>query len=377
MAKYYKKQQIAINVLENKSLIYSKHTLPLLIKDIILQRPNYLPLYIQIYEEHVNTKIVADTFSLECYNLMTNDKERVIAYNKWIDYTWNQLNQLNQLNQVNQRQQRWLEIGPGNDICLSKLLLEPHNDVFYVGIETNKIAYKNAFKKLQKYKNAHIQNGFVNEFYYNNLPPNMDVVLHEILGVIGSSEGVGLVMSIIKNKYPNIISIPEKVTTHLVLLDLNVNDIINDNRLTINYKLFRGTIPFDKCQISDDHGILEVLNMTDIELLQTHQSKYKIKFDGFLSVIGIYINVTSYEIWTSSNKDDIHPSTNWANIGLVLSEKIAVKKNKMAYITSDIDIRSNEPKYNILLKYESYQYQWDICYSDLYGKYEYLHTIKI
>jgi hypothetical protein len=117
--------------------------------------------------------------------------------------------------------------------------------------------------------------------------------------------------------------------------------------------------------------------MNNISLQQKHRSKCKIKRDGYMSVLGIYITLMTYDISTSSNSDDPNASANWANIGLVLPTSIQVKRNKIVTITSEIDIRSMEPNYTILLEYDNYKYQWHIRYGDLYGEYEYLHTVKI
>ena len=366
MSKYNRKQQIIINLLDNIARLNSGHPIPALIKQIILERPIYLPMFIQRVDvsNTTNTRSVAESFNSRCYQSMTNDHQRVSTYKQWIDHTWNS------------NDQRWLEIGPGTDICLGKLLLDDHQDTYYTGIEINDQAYKSASMKLQKYKNASIHKGFLNESF-NKLPVKVDVILHEILGVIASAEGVGLAMSYLKTKYPNAISIPEYVSTHLVLLDMRVSDIIKDLTLTINHKMFRGTIPFARCQISDDHAILEQLHMNNISLQQKHRSKCKIKRDGYMSVLGIYITLMTYDISTSSNSDDPNASANWANIGLVLPTSIQVKRNKIVTITSEIDIRSMEPNYTILLEYDNYKYQWHIRYGDLYGEYEYLHTVKI
>lgn len=308
------------------------------------------------------TKNVAESFDSNCYRLMTSDTIRNKCYKLWIESCCKE-----ELN--------WLEIGPGNDIALSKLLLDNYQYKNYYGIEVNKKAYTNAKKLLSKYKNTNICLGYLDE-KYTNFPKQINVILHEIFGVIASSEGVAKTTNVLFKIYPDAISIPQLAITYIVPLEMLFDDIAKDETLTINPKIFRAAIPFKKCRLTETDGLLEFIELKSgfINLQQTEITNCKINKDGTLNVLGLYIRIESNEIYTTSNKDIPNYSSNWTNVGILLSNPINVKKNKMLTIISNVDLTVT-PKYKITIKYEQYEFNYDLNYNDLYGKYEYLHTV--
>jgi len=355
--RYSSSQGILISHYEKKNHI------PLFIRNIITNRPSYIPLYVQLSgDKDYSTKSIAESFDTQNYNDMSRDKTRVEFYNSVIKDVYTD-------------KSKWLEVGPGSDICLSKLLLESRPDAFYFGVEVNKAAYKKVKSLLRPYKNASVFNGFVDRQTFTKFPPEIDFILHEIFGTISSLEGVGQVMSVLKQRYPNAKSVPEYTSTHLVPLQLDIQDIIKDPTLIVNDKLFRGRIPFDKSKLSSP-ATLEYLNFNEnFSLTQSHTTRCVIEKDGVLNVIGIYI-VIGHEKHIITSKCDLpNYSESWSNIGLVLSEEIPVKKNKMCTIISNIDLDSLTPKYSITMKYEKFEQTWTITPGDLCGDYRYLHTI--
>lgn len=337
--------------------------LPFFIKSIITNRPMYLPLYVQLSgDEEYSTKSIAESFDTQNYRDMANDKTRVEFYNSAIKESYT-------------AGSRWLEVGPGSDVCLSKLLLESRPEAFYFGVEVNKTAYKKAKSLLQPYKNASVFNGFVDRQTFTKFPSEVEFVLHEIFGTISSLEGVGQVMSVLKQRYPEAKSVPEYTSTHLVPLQLDLQDIIKDPTLIVNDKLFRGRIPFDKSKLTSP-AVLEYLNFNeDFSLTQSHTTRCMVERDGMMNVIGIYIKIGHGDLLITSNCDLPNYSESWSNIGLVLSEEIQVKKNKVCTIISTIELDSLTPKYNITMKYDKFEQTWIITPGDLCGDYRYLHTL--
>lgn len=359
MTKYNKAQRSLI-------LAYEKLApLPDFIRKIILLRPSYNPLIVQLpVELTVNTRLIAEEFDLDSYRSMTNDEERCAFYKRMI------------IDVIQGDTQKWLEIGPGADTCLSKILLCTYPDVFYWGVEVNKYALKKARKAIQEYKNASVHYGFIDE-NYRDLPPSIDYVLHEIFGVIASSEGVCKALISLRKRYPLMKSIPEYAETFLVPLALPPDDIIKDPVLIINRKLLRCHLPFFKCQLSDTHALLETYNFNaEIDLVQRHVTTCKVSKSGILTVIGIYIKLGMDDISTTSNQDLPNASTSWSNVGLVLPQELFVEKNYTIIILASTNLDSIEPKYEITLKYKKYEYTWNISYCDLYGEYQYLHQFK-
>ena len=362
--RYTRSQRIVLK----KYQTYNEN-LPFLIREIILNRSKCLPLQINILDENViNSKSVADSFIQSCYTLMTTDINRTNTYKSWIEGASNHLSYLT-----------WFEVGPGADACLSKFVLDKYTNSKYIGIETNKFAYESAKKKLKNYSNAKLIKAYVDTNFVANkalgVPKSVDYILHEIFGTIASSEGVGMVLHKLKQLYPSSISIPSYAQTFIVPLNLTCSDIINDPTLIITPILIRCKIPFDKTEMTSTHATLEYLDFDDVILQQTHITKCIISKNGFISALGIYINIGFNNVITTSNQDKSNASTNWSNIGLMLPNKVHVKYNQAIVIKSTIDISTTIPSYYIELIVNKDIYTFQINPNDLYGTYQELHTI--
>jgi len=209
--------------------------------------------------------------------------------------------------------QRWLEVGPGADACLSKLLLEAHPAAHYWGVEVNKAAFKSSSLALKRFPNAVVINGVVDDNFRvgHTYPANVDAILHEIFGIIASSEGVAKVLAKLRTVYPSAISVPESAQTYIVPLQLTADDLAKDPKLVIGHSSVRGTLAFLKCQLSDDCALLEDLdlNATSIPMHQRHISQCRITKDGTLNALGLYIKISSFGISTTSNSDIAGPTS--------------------------------------------------------------------
>jgi hypothetical protein len=364
MSRYRKSQRMAI--LQYESL----YKLSSFIKELILNRPSHLPLCLKQPEEkeQINAKSVAQSFSNSCYQLMSQDVERNKCYQKWID-----------MNHTSTT--KWLEIGPGSEACLSLMVLKNNPNAVYHGIEVNKEALKHAKRILSPFPNATMQQGFLDEKFkvqQQLLPKDVDCILHEIFGVIASSEGVAKTLKLLKGIYPNAKFVPSFAESWIVPLEMSCSDVISDPLLNVHPNLFRCAIDFDKFQLCNEHALLERLDFSqELELKQTHVTRCKMKRNGKLSVCGIFIKIgcVDSELCTSSNKSWPGHSSNWANIGLVLLEPISVKINQTLEITAVINLELNAPIYDIQLKTNHKTVcSWNLQYSDLYGKYKELHT---
>ena len=368
MSRYSKSQRMAI---AQYQLICGSN-LPSLIKELILTRPSHLPLCLKQPDcEEQDAKTVAESFSTSCYQLMTQDTERNKCYQQWID-------------RIHTPESKWLEIGPGTDACLSLMLLENHPDTFYHGIEVNKEALKRAKQILTPFKNATLQQGFLDEKFQAEMlfPKQIDCILHEIFGVIASSEGVGRTMNRLKRMYPEAKFVPSLAESWIVPLELSSSDLVSDPLLNLHPNLFRSAINFQTFQLCDDsqHALLERLDFSkkDVDLKQTHVTQCKMNRYGTLSVLGIFIRIgcPETEIYTSSNKSWTGHSANWTNIGLVLPHPISIKRNQILEIISVVNLDLAAPTYSIQISTTGKKVLcvWDLRYSDLYGNYQELHT---
>ena len=329
-----------------------------------MNRPCHLPLFVQInYDEKNNssTRSVAESFDEYSYKTMINDINRNICYHTWI-------------NTVNKKNKQWLEIGPGPYVCLGKMVLKNNPETYYWAVEVNKDALKKAKKIIKEYSNATIKFGYIDE-NYKDLPKDVDIILHEIFGVIASAEGVGKVLYHLMKKFPNAISIPQFAITYIVPLALKIDDVIKDSTLTINKKLIKCRIPFDS-QLTEKQAILESFDFGNVSLEQSHNNKLKIKTNGELNVLGIYIWLSFGDIVTSSNCSIVGSSTNWANVGLILPYSLSVKKTQEIIIKSSVQLDSLRPTYYISVSYKKSTFEWNLTYDDLYGNYKYLHMIN-
>ncbi len=113
-----------------------------------------------------------------------------------------------------------LDIGCGSLALLAIMAAESNASKVYA-IEVNKQAFNNA-KQLIKQKRLSdkitIINGYSNEI---ELPEKCDIIVHEIIGEIASSEGVNNVIQSAKQKFikttnTNVWSIPHYVQTYLM-----------------------------------------------------------------------------------------------------------------------------------------------------------------
>lgn len=176
-------------------------------------------------------------------------------------------------------------------------------------------------------------------------------------------------------------------------MSLSVDDIINDVTLTINEKLFRGRIPFDEFSLSDDEALLEDLNFDDFiqessphakevssKSENTSFTNLRIKKDGILSVLGIYIEIgmdSSFDEKrrvTSSNQDKENASCSWANVGLPLSTPLNVKRGEIISIKCKVEYFNEKCNYFISLLFKKISHTFEFTQKDLFGVYKDLHT---
>lgn len=363
MQRYSRSQKKVISEYNSDKL------LPEFIRQIILRRPLHIPLKIQLQGTSVDTKDIAKSFEQSCYDLMSNDHNRTNSYAKWI------LDVCENFDKGNTENKYWFEIGPGSNVTLGLILLSKFPNANYNCVEINELAYRKCKKILQNYPNAYVSKNFVDNKFYKS-PEKIDYIFHEIFGVIASSEGVVLAINSLKQRYPLALSIPSYAATYIAPLDIKVDDIIRDQTLIINRKLFKCKIPFNKTQITDCHAILEKLNFDDIIQNQTNKTKCKISRDGKISALGIYIEIGMNDLYTSSNCDKENASCNWTNVGLVLPKVIDVKRNQFITIICKTFYNTSKPNYCISLEICKENIVWSISYDDLYGLYKDLHTIK-
>ena len=156
MSRYlYRQRQV---VADYEALLGAE--MPDLLREIIMKRPSHLPLSVQLRGdserpgkgESIDAKDVAESFAADCYNLMSSDQGRIRCYERLVDAT-----------PIDRPNLQWLEVGPGSDACLAKMVLARRHTATYVGVEVNRAAFKAAKRLLAPHPNASVIQGFIDE----------------------------------------------------------------------------------------------------------------------------------------------------------------------------------------------------------------------
>jgi hypothetical protein len=223
-------------------------------------------------------------------------------------------------------------------------------------IEANKNAYQSSleFVQSQKIENVHLIYGFSDKVY---LPERCDVLVHDLVGDIGSSEGMVPFIDDVRRRLlkPNAAHIPCRCTTYLVLVE--------DPRLRASewafsyvmreFKRFEGLrfVRFfgfpHSAVLSEPHVFEDVVFTQSPQLKTDKQFSIRIIRDGALRgaclFIRLYLSETAVvDTWTSS--------TTWSNPFVRLQEITTVKRGDAVEVHIESDLGGN-PTYALKLQY--------------------------
>lgn len=274
------------------------------------------------------------------YSLMCNDSDRSKAYKNAIN------------NSVSGK--TVVEIGTGAQAPLAIMCAEAGAEKVYA-IEVDKISAKKAEKKISKIGLSNIIEVIHGNSMEVELPEKVDVCVSEIIGTIGSSEGV---VTILKDAQRFLKSdgkmIPERCITRIAPSMLPENLLSNDSIADlINYytkKVFEATqeefiftrfsySSFPKSNILCDSLTFEDDNyIKDLQYHIRNELEFSIQkdcfFDGFLLWIKLYVD--------SSNVIDSLNESYWGPVFLKTDKRISLSKGDVITATCERTLSKNE-----------------------------------
>eukprot|EP01084_Bolivina_argentea_P159973 278622_1 len=301
----------------------------------------------------VNSLSYCDGYDEPLYNKMKNDTNRTSFYQQCIaKYCENKI---------------VLDIGCGSLALLSIMAAEANASKVYA-IEVNKQAFNNA-KQLIKDKGLSnkitIINGYSNEI---ELPEKCDIIIHEIIGEIASSEGVNNVIQSAKQKFikttnTNVCSIPDYVQTYLMPVEFpdieywkSLTEKIIENKQCNTINLWNFPSRHFLCSVHNI-GLWEHIqfnkygnNIDDQFMMNDYE--FIAQKDGVLGGL-----LSSIEIGV--DKDNIlssKPYSNncmWANKLIMLDKKIEINKGDKIYVTAKSDVDDHVLKYDFSVRVET------------------------
>ena len=154
---------------------------------------------------------IVEIYTKEGYSVMTQDRVRNHAYRSSICFV---------IKKLNKKACFVLEIGPGADACLTKMILDNGPLIRYVGLEGNEKSVSLCVKRLKsEYDSKNWQiirtlstnpTKIITDFYRT-----ADLLVHELIGLIASREGMVYVLDDVcqrnNGKLPR--TIPHSVAT--------------------------------------------------------------------------------------------------------------------------------------------------------------------
>jgi hypothetical protein len=221
-------------------------------------------------------------------------------------------------------------------------------------IEANKKAYETSleFVTSQGVRNVHLICGFSDEV---ELPERCEVLVHDLVGDIGSSEGMVPFIEDAKRRLltADAIHIPRRCTTHVVLAE---DPQLRPAEWALSYGI-RGFRPYDalpfvrffgfphSAALSEPHVFEDIVCSQVPKLRTSSQLRIEIKRDGELRgvcfFIRLYLNETNLvDTWASQ--------TSWSTPYVRLTANAAVKKGDLVEMSIQSDLLGN-PTYSLKL----------------------------
>lgn len=282
---------------------------------------------------------IAKGFSWGNYTAMILDQNRNQAYKKAI--------------QRLVKDQRLLEIGPGPKLFLTKLCIQ-HGASHVSACEKN---LTSAIKAENFSRNSGLSDKIKiilgDAINFEDLE-EIDIVIQEVFGSIGSAEGIVPVVKRLKERSPkSLIFIPEKFTTYIVpvafapvsSMSLGLTKILSSNSKPKETKIFKGysggiprraLVPqiFEHFDFNDD-----------LDLVQRRELRWSLKNDFVFSGFQFFLELDFGEGVKFSSWGGF---SNWSNPYIELfPKKLRCFAGGEISLRTEVDLSRDVPNYSI------------------------------
>ena len=269
---------------------------------------------------------------------------------------------------------RCIDIGCGSLALLSMECYNAGASMVY-GIEINNDAFNDACKLIRNeglnQDRIKLINKHCNDVTMNDIDDvKCDVIVHEIIGEIGSSEGVLFSYKNVKNnlindrKKDHIISIPGYVKTYVSLVEfpdmkywssLDHKIIVPDDLKTIN--LWNYPERHFLCRNNDDsiqwhlmeHIDFESENINDLNEISYNDLEFNVSKDGIIGGLLSYIEIGMHNDDDILTSNPMNSNCMWANKLILFDDKITVSQGDTLSLNTHSNLANNTVEYSFEL----------------------------
>jgi hypothetical protein len=335
-------------------------------------------------------------YDKEKYSSMTSDVNRNRVYQKGIKLAIE--------TQILNCPLQILEIGPGADAVLTKMILACKTPMFLTAIEGNPKSATSAIVALRNYdkKRFQVMQGNSNNDKFKSFfkSHTFDILVQEILGFIASSEGIAYIINDFheKNKKSkNIVMIPGSAATFYSLCFITQKEIQSHFRRRTELLIGEDYIILPKLNFENINmfpkqmGCLEFLDFNNLNMIQTRTEKFDVTQDVAINSLAFFIwagfpfaneedkskrkSRTTHMVstnfpygaeqslgtsektkWTnvlslSSNANEgMSAASNWQNKVLILPETVNLARKQTLFVDTIVDLRYYVVKYTVRLR---------------------------
>jgi hypothetical protein len=221
-------------------------------------------------------------------------------------------------------------------------------------VEANRRAFESSvrFVRSKKFDNIHLIHGFSDKI---SLPERCEILVHDLVGDIGSSEGMIPFIEDAKRRLltPDAVHIPQRCTTHVFLAE---DPKLRPAEWAFSY-LMRGLRPFERLTFARFFGfryaaaLSEPYAFEDFVLRQTpdlcpdRRLAMEIKRDGLLRGVCFFIR-----LYLDGTRvvDTLACQTSWCTPYVRIKTPVAVRKGDVVEMAIQSDLSGN-PSYSIVL----------------------------
>jgi hypothetical protein len=221
-------------------------------------------------------------------------------------------------------------------------------------IEANRRAYLSSlrFLRAKRIENVHLIHGFSDKVH---LPERCDVLVHDLVGDIGSSEGMIPFIEDAKRRFltPEAVHIPRRCTTHLFLAE---DPKLRPSEWAFSYGM-RGLRPYDELTFVRFFGFRRSAALSephvfeDFDFRQTPELRVSKRLavealrDGLMRGVCFFIQLNFggtrvIDTWASN--------TSWATPYVRLQAPVPVRKGEVVELDIQSDLSGN-PSYSLRL----------------------------
>jgi hypothetical protein len=221
-------------------------------------------------------------------------------------------------------------------------------------IEANKRAYRASLRFLRSkgIGNLHLIHGFSDKV---DLPERCETLVHDLVGDIGSSEGMIPFIEDAKRRFltPDAVHIPQRCTTHVVLAE---DPKLRPSEWAFSYGM-RGLRPFDDLTFVRFFGFRHAALLSEPQVFEdfvfTQTPEFRadkrlaveIKRDGLLRGVCFFIRLY---FGAGRVVDTLTSQTSWCTPYVRLKTPIVMKKGDVVEMSLQSDLSGN-PNYSLQL----------------------------